>query len=443
MLLAAGYIFYGFWSVKFLSLILFSTIVDFQFGKLIAGTPKNNEIRRKRLLIVSICINLGLLGFFKYYDFFATSLIDLFSLFAINLSLPLLQVVLPVGLSFYTFQSMTYTIDIYRGKLEPAQRFFDYALVVAFFPQLVAGPIERAARLLPQMTSKRIISWDKTKLGLWLIAVGLFKKAVIADNLSIIANDVFNNINAHNGLNTLAGIYAFAFQIYCDFSGYSDIARGTAKLLGFDLMINFNQPYLATNPQDFWRRWHISLSTWLRDYLYIPLGGKEHKVYRNLMITMLLGGLWHGAAMHYVLWGAYHGVLLAGYRYFKTAWSNIEGLFSNYKKLWNIVCIGFMFHITCAGWILFRVNKISDAWLIFFRLFHITVPTRPEAKSILLLAFMFVPLFILHLFGESNDDCFIYGKAPYWLKVNVLVYLMLMITFWSAHDNIPFIYFQF
>jgi len=213
MLLVAGYIFYGFWSVKFLSLILFSTIVDFQFGKLIAETPRDNEIKRKRLLIVSICINLGLLGFFKYYDFFATSLIDLFSIFGINMSLPLLQVILPVGLSFYTFQSMTYTIDIYRGKLEPAKHFFDYALIVAFFPQLVAGPIERAARLLPQMTSMRTIDWDKTKLGLWLIIVGLFKKAVIADNLSVIANDVFNNINDHTGIYTLAGIYAFAFQI--------------------------------------------------------------------------------------------------------------------------------------------------------------------------------------------------------------------------------------
>jgi len=213
MLLVAGYIFYGFWSVKFLSLILFSTIVDFQFGKLIAETPRDNEIKRKRLLIVSICINLGLLGFFKYYDFSATSLIDLFSIFGINMSLPLLQVILPVGLSFYTFQSMTYTIDIYRGKLEPAKHFFDYALIVAFFPQLVAGPIERAARLLPQMTSMRTIDWDKTKLGLWLIIVGLFKKAVIADNLSVIANDVFNNINDHTGIYTLAGIYAFAFQI--------------------------------------------------------------------------------------------------------------------------------------------------------------------------------------------------------------------------------------
>ncbi|MBI4699042.1 MAG: MBOAT family protein, partial [Nitrospirae bacterium] len=283
----------------------------------------------------------------------------------------------------------------------------------------------------------------KTKTGLWLIVIGLFKKAVIADNLSVIANDVFNNIDAHDGLYVLSGIYAFAFQIYCDFSGYSDIARGTAKLLGFDLMINFNQPYAATNPQDFWRRWHISLSTWLRDYLYIPLGGKENKVYRNIMITMLLGGLWHGAAMHYVLWGAYHGVLLAGYRYLKTTWSKMEGLFRNYRKSWNIVCIGIMFHITCIGWVLFRVNKVSDVWLIFSRLFNVTAPSPPEAKAILLLVFLSIPLFILHFFDECNDHCFIYGKAPYWLKVNVLVFLMLMITFWSAHDNVPFIYFQF
>jgi len=204
-------------------------------------------------------------------------------------------------------------------------------------------------------------------------------------------------------------------------------------------MINFNQPYLATNPQDFWRRWHISLSTWLRDYLYIPLGGKEHKVYRNLMITMLLGGLWHGAAMHFVLWGAYHGVLLVAYRHFKTAWNNIGELFSNYKKLWHIICIVIMFHITCIGWIFFRANTLSDAWLIFSNLFQVTAPSAPEAKSILLLFFLSIPFFIMHLLNECNDNCFIYERAPYWLKANSLVFLMLMITFWSAHENIPFI----
>lgn len=443
MLLIAGYVFYGFWSVKFLSLILFSTIVDFQFGKLIAEARGVDDTRKRRLLIVSIVINLGLLGFFKYYDFFASSLVDLAAVFGMNLSLPLLKVILPVGLSFYTFQSMTYTIDIYRGRLEPARNFFDYALVVAFFPQLVAGPIERAARMLPQMTSGRVIDWDKTRLGLWLIVVGLFKKAVIADNLSLIANDVFNNIEAHNGLYVLTGIYAFAFQIYCDFSGYSDIARGTARLLGFELMVNFNQPYLATNPQDFWRRWHISLSTWLRDYLYIPLGGKENKVYRNLMITMLLGGLWHGAAMHFVVWGAFHGALLAAYRYLRPVWGKMENLFGDHKKLWRVVCIGFMFHITCIGWIFFRVNTLSDASLIFSKLFEFAVPSPPEAKAALLLIFLSVPLLVMHLFDECNDNCYIYKRAPYWLKANVMAFLMLMITFWSAHDNIPFIYFQF
>ena len=440
LLLVASYVFYAFWSVTFTSLLLLSTVVDFTCGQAIA---RSDDPRRRKLLVTaSIVTNLGLLGVFKYYDFFATSLAEALALLGVQVSPGLLEVILPVGISFYTFQTMTYSIDIYRRQLEPARNIVDFALFVSFFPQLVAGPIERAGHLLPQLTRPRILTREQTREGAWLILVGLFKKAVVADNLAMISDTVFNAPGANSGLYVLVGVYAFAFQIYCDFSGYTDIARGTAKLFGVDIMLNFRQPYFATSPQDFWRRWHISLSTWLRDYLYISLGGnRNNRTYRNLMITMLLGGLWHGAAMNFVAWGAFHGALLVVHRQFTGLWEGIGRHFG--ERTWFVFRVVFFFHVTCVGWVLFRVNQLSDAQTLLVNLFHGAAPTSPEVSAAMRLAFLATPIFLLDWIRERRKVPGQIFDAPFWVRANVVVYLAFMLLFWSAHEDIPFIYFQF
>ncbi|MDA1306433.1 MAG: MBOAT family protein, partial [Acidobacteria bacterium] len=315
MLLVASYVFYGAWDYRFLSLLGISTIIDYVVALRMADAAGRH---RKAWLIVSLVTNLGLLGFFKYFNFFVDSGNALLIALGVDPMPMRLHIVLPVGISFYTFQTLSYTIDVYRGKLDPTRSLRDFALFVAYFPQLVAGPIERATHLLPQVLNPRRLSMPLLHQGLWLISWGLFKKMVIANNLAIVVDRTFAAGSGATGAEYLIAIYAFAFQIYCDFSGYSDIARGLAALMGIDLMVNFNNPYAATNPREFWRRWHISLSTWLRDYLYVPLGGNRGalwQTYRALMLTMLLGGIWHGAQWTFVVWGLYHGVWLAVHRW--------------------------------------------------------------------------------------------------------------------------------
>jgi alginate O-acetyltransferase complex protein AlgI len=311
LLLVGSYIFYGYWDWRFCGLLAFSTTVDFFVAKYMHGTATQAD--KKKLLIISVITNLTLLGFFKYYNFFSTQFVTAFSNLGISVSLPALNIILPVGLSFYTFQSLSYTIDVYRGHAVPAKNFLDLAAYVSFFPQLVAGPIERASRFLPQFLKPRHLEPGDFGIGLYHVMIGLFKKVIVADNLAPIANMVFGKPPADlTGPEVLIGVYAFAIQIYCDFSGYSSIAQGIAKWLGFDLMWNFKMPYFAVSPSDFWKRWHISLSSWLRDYLYIPLGGNRHgklMMYRNLILTMALGGLWHGARWTFVIWGLYHGTI--------------------------------------------------------------------------------------------------------------------------------------
>ena len=355
-LLLCSYVFYGAWDWRFLSLIVLSTAVDYLVGNRIQS--QTDPIRRKRWLCVSLISNLGLLGVFKYFNFFTDSAISLFQ--RVGLSVPewSLHIVLPVGISFYTFQTLSYTVDIYRGKLKPCKSWLDFALFVSYFPQLVAGPIERASRLLPQITKNRRVTSEQLVAGSWLVLWGFFKKMVIADNLARFVDPVYSSPSEAHALLLLAATYAFAYQIYCDFSGYTDIARGLAKLMGIELMKNFDMPFLAASPAEFWRRWHISLSTWLRDYLYIPLGGNrgsELFTYRNLFLTMLLGGLWHGAAWHFVAWGLYHGLLLIIYRRFAPSKSEDEGF--SFKRIASII---WMFHLTCIGWYLFRINHLSD-----------------------------------------------------------------------------------
>ncbi len=370
LLLIASYVFYGYWDWRFLSLIAISTVIDYFAGRAIPGS---SDKRKKRLVALSMVSNLTMLGFFKYFNFFADSVADLLSMFGMQPDFITLNIVLPVGISFYTFQTMSYTVDIYRGKLEPAESFLDFALFVSFFPQLVAGPIERASRLLPQISSPRKIDVDQINAGVFLIIWGYYKKVVIADNLAIIANQVFNNHTDYQGLDILAGILAFTFQIYGDFSGYSDIARGISKLMGIDLMVNFKLPYFALNPSDFWLRWHVSLSSWLRDYLYIPLGGNRHgefNTYRNLFLTMLLGGLWHGAAWNFVIWGLYHGVILILYRVFDRNPEHMDPWGGEFSKVRVVLKMAFMFVLTIIGWVIFRSESAGQIW---YMLTHVGV----------------------------------------------------------------------
>jgi len=311
-LLLASYFFYGSWDWRFLALILFTTAVDYWIAHRIHRSDDPDE--RRRALLVSVCVNLGVLGFFKYFNFFIDSAAALLEAAGLHASLPALQIILPVGISFYTFQSMSYVIDVYRRDTVPAQTFVLYALYVSYFPQLVAGPISRVGDLMPQLAAPSRVTADRVNFGLCLILIGLAKKVLIADMLAPEVDRIFADPESQSSGMLLRGAYFFAFQIYCDFSAYSDIARGVSEFFGVRLMINFEQPYLSRSITEFWRRWHISLSSWLRDYLYIPLGGNRlgaAKTYRNLMLTMLIGGLWHGAAWTFVAWGAWHGALLA------------------------------------------------------------------------------------------------------------------------------------
>jgi alginate O-acetyltransferase complex protein AlgI len=362
-LLAASYFFYACWDWRFLGLLLLSSTTDWFLGNAIArsrGTPK-----AKRWVAVSVALNLLFLGFFKYFNFFVASANALLTRLGLG-AIPFhLDVILPVGISFYTFQSISYVVDVYRGEIEPARDPGDFALFVAFFPHMVAGPIMHSSVLLPQMQRDRKMRWTDMSSGFNLAMWGLFKKVVVADNLALIAAPVFRAGNFSTPPGSIhLGALAFAFQIYCDFSGYTDIARGVARIMGFRLMDNFLQPYFATSIADFWRRWHISLSTWLRDYLYVPLGGNRHgtaRTYRNLFLTMLLGGFWHGAGWTYVIWGAYQGTLLVLERLLtgrpptvdwfeqRTTWARIA---------WTarvLVC----FHFVCLGWIIFRCENVS------------------------------------------------------------------------------------
>ncbi len=443
-LLAVSYFFYGCWDWRFLSLILISTVLDYFCGRAIARSDRPD--RRKLLLAVSMVANLGMLAFFKYFGFFLESAGELAGLFGLSAASLHLNIVLPVGISFYTFQTMSYTIDIYRKETDPVEKFCDFALFVSFFPQLVAGPIERAKHLAPQMTRKPKVTWEMFRAGCWLTFWGLFKKAVIADNMAIIVDEGFSAYASLSGLEVLLCVYAFAFQIYADFSGYSDIARGISKMMGYDLMLNFRLPYLAVNPSDFWHRWHISLSTWLRDYLYIPLGGNRKgpaRTYINLMLTMLLGGLWHGASWMFALWGAYQGGLLAAHRFFAAkGWLPAPRSRAG-RRLWWIVRVVVMFHLVCVGWLIFRAQSMEQLISLAGSFLHGVEPTVRAAKwgwSIVLLCF---PLWLVQLLQGQTADTHAVLKLS--LPVRALVYagLAAMILCLGSFGSREFIYFQF
>ncbi len=443
LLLVSSYVFYGYWDWRFAMLLLISTTGDFLLGLRI-DQSLNNRIR-KRWLIGSLVLNLGILSFFKYFNFFVASTISLFDTLGIHLSAPVLHVVLPVGISFYTFQSMSYTIDVYRRKLPSEKSFLNFAVYVSFFPQLVAGPIERATNMLRQVHAPREITRQKIGSGLSLIFWGLFKKVFIADNCSDIANLAFSNADSHSGLAVFFGVYAFAFQIYADFSGYSDMARGLARLLGFEMMRNFDLPYFSVNPTEFWRRWHISLSTWLRDYLYIGLGGNRNgsfKTYRNLFLTMLLGGLWHGASWHFIFWGMYQGALLIGHRLL-SPWLerfNPKGWLAG--RIWYWGRVAFMFQMICIGWIFFRANTLGQVGEM---LSHIAGDLRwdAEAWSFLgKLAYFVWPLFAVQFVQFKARDLNPLPHVPAWTKAIFAACLVYLLFIHGASSD-SFIYFQF
>ncbi len=362
LLLLASYGFYMSWNVAYIALIVASTVVDYTVGLSLARaqTPRG----RRALLLASLGANLGLLFTFKYWGFFNDTMRSAAEAAGLAWNVPDLEVLLPVGISFYTFQTLSYTIDIYRGTLQPERHLGRFALYVAIFPQLVAGPIERASRLLPQIDVVKTLDWTRIGSGAQLFLWGLFKKVVIADRVSLYVDSVYRNLDFHNPTSYLLATYFFAVQIYCDFSGYSDMAIGSARILGFDLMQNFRRPYFATSTTEFWRRWHISLSTWLRDYLYISLGGNRigvSKTYRNLLITMLLGGLWHGASWNFVIWGAFHGVLLALSRATQQTRDRAYVQLGIPDAVRDGLRVLITFHLVCLAWVFFRAETLADS----------------------------------------------------------------------------------
>ena len=373
LLLIASYIFYGWWDWRFLFLIAISTIVDFVVGQKIYQAE--NKSQKKFLLLISLAVNLGFLIYFKYTNFFIETFVDSFRLFGQKLEVSTLNIILPVGISFYTFQTLSYTIDIYRKQIGPTNNLLAFSAFVSFFPQLVAGPIERAKHLLPQFFTIHKFNYKLVKSGLLLMAFGLFKKMVIADRAAIYVNEVYNNVDDYGGVGYTYATILFAFQIYCDFSGYSDIAIGLGRTMGFDLMKNFDRPYISKSLSEFWRRWHISLSTWFRDYLYIPLGGSrksELRTYTNIFTVFVVSGLWHGAAMTFIIWGAIHGLILmlekGTFKLRKSLFIRLGLLkpsFSNHLFFGIII-----FFIVCITWIFFRANTLNDSFVILNGIFN-------------------------------------------------------------------------
>ncbi len=392
ILLIASYFFYGCWDWRFLSLILISTTTDYFCGIKIHN--QSNQEDKKRYLYISIGINLIILGFFKYWNFFAESFTGLLSSLGFGTNIPLLQVFLPLGISFYTFKTMSYSIDVFRRRIVPTYNFTDYALFVAFFPELTAGPIDQAKTLLPQISSERKFDRGQILAGLQLMLWGLFKKVFVADNLATLVGQIYGN-PASTGMEYVVATWGFAFQIYADFSGYSDLAIGAGKCLGFKLTQNFALPYVAVNPSDFWRRWHISLSQWLREYLYIPLGGNKGgkwKTYRNLFLTMLLCGLWHGAAWNYVIWGGYHGILLCTHRLAIASKRKVEQI--PISPVRHIGQIFITFQMVCLGWVFFRAQSLNEIKMVFISIFHPAMGSL-EWLNILSKVFFFSGLLIL------------------------------------------------
>lgn len=439
LLLIASYIFYAAWDVRFLSLIILSTLIDYVTShKIYQAKQQTNAYR---WLLVSIGCNLAILGFFKYYNFFADSLVILVAnVFNWQLNPLTLNIILPVGISFYTFQTMSYSIDVYRGRQKPCRNFLDFALFVSFFPQLMAGPIERASKLLPQLQKPRILRHQQIQEGAWLIFWGVFKKVYIADNLAPYVTWAFYHQGAQTSADIYLAIFAFSIQLYCDFSGYSDIARGLAKLMGIELSRNFNLPFWATNPAELWQRWHISLSNWFRDYVYAPL--RNALPNRNwhplaLIPTMILVGLWHGAAWKYVVFGSLWGLTLFVYRYMQPY------LTFKHTYLSTTLSIILTFHIWLLFLLFFIANDVQHGWQLWYILFTSAEWQLYNSKDFNSVLFYSLPLLLMQIaqYRYSNQDI-ITDLSP---LLRVIIYLILAILLWLYGSRMPveFIYFQF
>ena len=439
----ASYVFYAWWDYRFLALIVLSTLVDFVVAKLMHR--ETTQTRRKILLLVSLCFNLGLLGFFKYYHFFIDSWVEAWSTLGIHMEPSTLDIILPVGISFYTFQTLSYTIDVYRNKLEPTSDLIQFAAFVSFFPQLVAGPIERASHLLPQFATKRRFDGGFALSGFYLIVWGLFKKVVVADNCAFFVNQIFDGGGSYTSMELFLGAVLFGFQIYGDFSGYSDIAIGVARLFGFSLMTNFSFPYFSRDIAEFWRRWHISLSTWFRDYLYIPLGGSRGNTWqgiRNVFIVFLVSGFWHGANWTFMIWGGIHALLFLPLLLIKVHRKYLE---TTRISLGQLPFILFTFVLVTFAWIFFRADNASMATQYIQDIFSFnsgSVATFYKTpKMILFSAIIVISISILLLFEFLAVQK---NKKEVVLTTYTAVCIAMLICFMGVFKNpSEFIYFQF
>ncbi|MDB3967756.1 MBOAT family protein [Flavobacteriaceae bacterium] len=443
-ILLSSLIFYAGWDYRFLSLILFSTIIDYYTGIKIEKSTHNKQ--KKNLLLLSIISNLGLLFIFKYFNFFLESFINVSSLLGFQANLRLLKIILPVGISFYTFQTLSYSIDVYRGRISATKDWTLFASYVTFFPQLVAGPIERASRILPQLSKKRTFDWEKSKEGVRKILLGFFKKVVIADSLSPMVDFTFNNYQELSSLALLLGAFYFTIQIYCDFSGYSDIAIGISKLFGVNLIENFNYPYFSRNIGEFWKRWHISLTSWFRDYLYFPLGGSLGSLaaaIRNVAIVFIISGLWHGAKWTYIFWGVIHVVFYIPYFLRRRTGNKINTLLSFLVLKNKALGIFSTFSIVMLSWIFFRSNSIVDAWRYILRLFSFTSdnqlilnPANNLNSGYYLLYTCFF-LLIEYYISLNKKETILFERG-----LNILL-LLIILFFVQIQEAESFIYFQF
>lgn len=459
LILVASYTFYGWWDWRFLFLIAISTLVDFWVAK--AMQKQENNRKRKQLLVISLLVNLGFLVYFKYTNFFIETFVDSFRLFGKELEVSTLNIILPVGISFYTFQTLSYTIDVYRKQLKPTNNLLAFGAFVSFFPQLVAGPIERASHLLPQFYKTYKFDYKLVKSGLLLMAFGLFKKMVIADRAALYVNEVYNNVDDYGGVGYAYATLLFAFQIYCDFSGYSDIAIGLGRTMGFDLMKNFDSPYISKSLTEFWRRWHISLSTWFRDYLYIPLGGSrigKFRTYLNIFIVFVVSGMWHGAAMTFIIWGAIHGVILmiekGTYQVRKRVFDKLglqKNNFSNHLFFGTII-----FFVVNIAWVFFRANSLGDSFQIitgFFNNFNpgelfsketYLIGFKPNEFKVVTIAIIFLFVFeYLHrkfnMMRVLNNQSTIFR----WCCYLSIVFSIVIFGIYGDRNIQEFIYFQF
>ena len=445
LLLAASYYFYGCWNVKYLLLIIASTLVDY-FAALRMEKAERQSTRRL-LLSLSLLCNLGLLFSFKYFNFFSASLQALVDKSGLAWQMPHLNVLLPVGISFYTFQTLSYSIDVYRGERKAEHHLGIFAVYVAFFPQLVAGPIERATRFLPQFRETHVLEYGNVVSGLRLMLLGLFKKIVVADRLAIYVDNVYNNVHFHDSSTSfLLATYFFAFQIYCDFSGYSDIAIGAGRVMGFDLMTNFRTPYLSKSTAEFWRRWHISLSTWFRDYVYIPLGGSRVDLSRhcaNIFIVFVVSGLWHGANWTFVIWGALHGLyqLLAILRkhLFPPGPPRLP------QFLLDGLRIFVTFHLVCFGWIFFRANNLADALHVVRAIFsgRFSFPYLGNTSHFAYGLFALGCLLLLEIWFRQGDPSEKIAGLRTPLRWALYLGAAMIILLIGVFDGGQFIYFQF